>query len=255
MSVNDILVQGAEPLFFLDYFACGKLNVDVAASVVQGIANGCSMSGCSLIGGETAEMPGMYANGEYDLAGFAVGVVEKANIIDGQNLVANDVIVGLESSGFHSNGYSLVRKLISQSQLNLAHAFDAKQTWADALMQPTTLYVKPVLELLTQCTIKGMSHITGGGITGNLPRVFPSHLSCEVALAKLPQLPLFAWAQDVSGLDNQQMLSTFNCGIGFALIVNEREVAQIEQVCAKYNINTHVIGRMVAKTEVAVNYI
>ena len=167
MSVNDILVQGAEPLFFLDYFACGKLDVAVAADVIKGVAEGCAESMCSLIGGETAEMPSMYPAGEYDLAGFAVGAVEKSAIVDGKALAAGDVIIGLASSGFHSNGYSLVRKIIKHSGLDLNSNYSAAQTWGEAIMAPTRLYVKPILELLKQVNVHGMSHITGGGITGN----------------------------------------------------------------------------------------
>ena len=196
MSVNDILVQGAEPLFFLDYFACGKLNINVTSSVIQGIAKGCEESLCSLIGGETAEMPGMYADGEYDLAGFAVGVVEKDKIVDGTLIQKNDVILGLSSSGFHSNGYSLVRKVISQTNLDLSSKYDNDNTWGNIILAPTKLYVKPILELLKKVDVHGMSHITGGGITGNLPRVFPSHLAASIELSALPKIKLFEWIEE-----------------------------------------------------------
>jgi phosphoribosylformylglycinamidine cyclo-ligase len=173
MSVNDILVQGAEPLFFLDYFACGKLDVDTAADVVKGIARGCELAGCALIGGETAEMPGMYPAGEYDLAGFAVGVVEKSAIIDGSAIVPGDVLLGLPSSGAHANGYSLVRKIIARSQPDLAQAFDGEITLGEAILAPTRIYVKPLLALMQSLPVKGMAHITGGGLTGNVPRILP----------------------------------------------------------------------------------
>lgn len=255
MSVNDILVQGAEPLFFLDYFACGKLDVDTATDVVKGITDGCIVSGCSLIGGETAEMPGMYADGEYDLAGFAVGVVDKDKIVDGSKLTEGDIIIGLESSGFHSNGYSLVRKLIKNSNLNLSDRFAPNVTWGEAILKPTQLYVKPVLDILAGCEVHGMSHITGGGITGNLPRIFPEHLSCEVSLSKLPKTNLFEWAQNISNLDNMQMLETFNCGIGFVVIVNQQSVNAVESICAKHGIKTYTLGQMIKQNRAKVNYL
>ena len=175
MSVNDILVQGAEPLFFLDYFACGKLDVERAAAVIKGIAAGCEQSGCALIGGETAEMPGMYPDGEYDLAGFAVGVVEKEQVINGRNIVAGDVVLGLASNGIHSNGYSLVRKIIERAQPELDAEFNQGKTLRQAIIAPTRLYVKPILAALKQFTIKGMAHITGGGISENVPRILPEN--------------------------------------------------------------------------------
>ena len=175
MSVNDILVQGAEPLFFLDYFACGKLDVERAAAVIKGIAAGCEQSGCALIGGETAEMPGMYPDGEYDLAGFAVGVVEKEQVINGRSIVAGDVVLGLASNGIHSNGYSLVRKIIERAQPELDAEFNRGKTLRQAIIAPTRLYVKPILAALKQFTIKGMAHITGGGISENVPRILPEN--------------------------------------------------------------------------------
>ncbi|MCC2625350.1 MAG: phosphoribosylformylglycinamidine cyclo-ligase [Burkholderiales bacterium] len=255
MSVNDILVQGAEPLFFLDYFACGNLNVVTATDVIKGIALGCEQSGCSLIGGETAEMPGMYSGGEYDLAGFAVGVVEKDAVIDGSKIAPGDVILGLGSSGFHSNGYSLVRKLIEASTLDLGSRYDDKLSWADVLLAPTTIYVKPVLELLTQIDIHGMSHITGGGITGNLPRIFPNDMAAEIRLSALPNNRLFSWIKETAHLNDKQMLETFNCGVGYCLIVKTETEAQVRQIMNKYDIPVYNLGEMTLRTNDAVEYI
>ena len=180
MSVNDILVQGAEPLFFLDYFACGKLDVEAATEVIKGIASGCEQAGCALIGGETAEMPGMYPAGEYDLAGFAVGVVEKASIISGRDIKAGDAVIGLASNGAHSNGYSLVRKIIERNQPDLNAKFDGERTLADCIMAPTRIYVKPLLALMQKLTVKGMAHITGGGLLENVPRVLPENVVAQL---------------------------------------------------------------------------
>ena len=219
MSVNDILVQGAEPLFFLDYFACGKLDVDTAASVVQGIARGCEYSGCALIGGETAEMPGMYPAGEYDLAGFAVGVVEKSKIIDGSTILPGDVVIGIPSSGAHSNGYSLVRKIIERSQPDLNAKFDGDRTLADAIMAPTHIYVKPILALMQAMPIKGMAHITGGGLTENVPRVLPPGVKAVLQKSAWQRPKLFDWLQQEGGVVEDEMHRVFNCGIGMVLIV------------------------------------
>ena len=254
MSVNDILVQGAEPLFFLDYFACGKLDVETATSVVSGIAKGCEESLCSLIGGETAEMPSMYQDGEYDLAGFAVGVVEKDKAIDGKLLCAGDVIIGLESSGFHSNGYSLVRKIILHSGLDLESEYAEGVTWGEAILEPTRLYVKPILELLKNVQVRAMSHITGGGITGNLPRVFPAHLAASIELAKLPKTKLFDWVQKEAGLSQTQMLETFNCGIGYVVVIPRHEVMRTNQILAKYNIKSYELGEVVNRRRVDIIY-
>ncbi|MDP2760174.1 MAG: phosphoribosylformylglycinamidine cyclo-ligase [Sideroxyarcus sp.] len=219
MSVNDILVQGAEPLFFLDYFACGKLDVDAATEVIKGIAYGCEQSGCALIGGETAEMPGMYPVGEYDLAGFAVGVVEKSKIITGEHIVPGDVVLGLASNGAHSNGYSLVRKIIERSQPDLNAQFDGERTLADCIMAPTRLYVKPLLSLMQQLTVKGMAHITGGGITENVPRVLPANVVAEIDSQTWQMPKLFHWLRESGNVEAQEMFRTFNCGIGMAVIV------------------------------------
>jgi phosphoribosylformylglycinamidine cyclo-ligase len=219
MSVNDILVQGAEPLFFLDYFACGKLHVDTAADVVKGIATGCELAGCALIGGETAEMPGMYPDGEYDLAGFAVGAVEKSKIIDGASIAPGDVVLGLASSGIHSNGYSLVRKIIERAQPDLDADFDGRSL-ADALMAPTRIYVKPLLALMERIAVKGMAHITGGGLVENIPRVLRDGLSAELDHRAWPLPPLFGWLQKHGGVADAEMHRVFNCGIGMAVIVS-----------------------------------
>ncbi|UVA78576.1 phosphoribosylformylglycinamidine cyclo-ligase [Pandoraea commovens] len=219
MSVNDILVQGAEPLFFLDYFACGKLDVATAATVVKGIAQGCELSGCALIGGETAEMPSMYPDGEYDLAGFAVGAVEKSKIIDGKSIVPGDVVLGLASSGAHSNGYSLVRKIIEVAKPDLDADFHG-QPLRDVLMAPTRIYVKPLLALMETLTVKGMAHITGGGIVENIPRVLQDHLTADIKQDAWTLPPLFQWLQAHGKVADAEMHRVFNCGIGMAVIVS-----------------------------------
>jgi len=219
MSVNDILVLGAESLFFLDYFACGKLNVDTATSVVGGIAKGCELAGCALIGGETAEMPGMYPDGEYDLAGFAVGVVEKSKAIDGKSIAAGDVVLGLASSGAHSNGYSLVRKIIERSQPDMNARFDGERTLADVVMAPTRIYVKQVLALLAKINVKGMAHITGGGLLENVPRVLPENTVAELEKAAWPRPKLFDWMQAEGNVAENEMHRVFNCGIGLVIVV------------------------------------
>ncbi len=231
MSVNDILVQGAEPLFFLDYFACGKLDVPNATDVIKGIAKGCEDSGCALIGGETAEMPGMYPAGEYDLAGFAVGVVEKSKIITGETIKPGDAVLGLASNGAHSNGYSLVRKIIERSKHDLNSAFDGERTLADCIMAPTRLYVKPLLSLMQNITIKGMAHITGGGITENVPRVLPANVVADIDSATWQMPKLFLWLQSEGKVEQQEMFRTFNCGIGMVVIVDAADAdAAIKQL-------------------------
>ena len=232
MSVNDILVQGAEPLFFLDYFACGKLDVPAATEVIKGIAYGCEQAGCALIGGETAEMPGMYPVGEYDLAGFAVGVVEKANIITGANIQPGDVVLGMASNGAHSNGYSLVRKIIERSKPDLSAKFDGERTLTEVIMAPTRIYVKPLLALMQSITVKGMAHITGGGITENVPRVLPENVVADID-SKAWQMPkLFHWLREQGNVAEQEMYRTFNCGIGMVVIVAaadaDRAISQLQ---------------------------
>ena len=227
MSVNDVLVQGAEPLFFLDYFACGKLDVDTAASVVGGIAKGCELSGCALIGGETAEMPGMYPAGEYDLAGFAVGVVEKSLILTGQDVKSSDVVLGLASSGVHSNGFSLVRKVIERAASDLPTTLDG-QPFKEAIMAPTRLYVKSVLAALKAHPIKALAHITGGGLTENIPRVLPEHCAAHLERSQWPRTELFQWLQNTAGIDEAEMCRTFNNGIGMVVVI----AAEHAQSCA-----------------------
>jgi phosphoribosylformylglycinamidine cyclo-ligase len=220
MSVNDVLVQGAEPLFFLDYFACGKLDVDTAAAVVGGIARGCELSGCALIGGETAEMPGMYPAGEYDLAGFAVGVVEKSKILTGADVKAGDVVLGLASSGVHSNGFSLVRKCIERAAGRLPATLDGKP-FREAVMEPTRLYVKNVLAALAKHPgIKALAHITGGGLLENIPRVLPDGTAAHLKKGSWPRTELFAWLQQTAAISDHEMNRTFNNGIGMVLVVD-----------------------------------
>ena len=221
MSVNDVLVQGAEPLFFLDYFACGKLDVDTAAAVVGGIAKGCELSGCALIGGETAEMPGMYPAGEYDLAGFAVGAVEKSKILTGQNVAPGDVVLGLASHGVHSNGFSLVRKCIERAEAagTVPATLDGKP-FKQAIMEPTRLYVKNVLAALAAHPIKALAHITGGGLLENIPRVLPEGTAAHLKKGSWPQTELFAWLQKTAGIDDIEMNRTFNNGIGMVVVVD-----------------------------------
>lgn len=218
MSVNDILVQGAEPLFFLDYFATGRLDLDNAEAVIAGIAEGCKQAGCALIGGETAEMPGMYPEGEYDLAGFAVGVAEKSALIDGRSIRPGDAVLALASSGCHSNGYSLVRKLLEISGADLKADFHGRP-FVDVLMAPTRIYVRPLLDLMQTLPVKGMAHITGGGLTGNIPRVLPESCAASLQRSAWNWGPLFDWLQTTAHIDNAEMYRTFNCGIGMVVVV------------------------------------
>ena len=244
MSVNDILVQGAEPLFFLDYFACGKLDVERAAAVIKGIAAGCEQSGCALIGGETAEMPGMYPDGEYDLAGFAVGVVEKEQVINGRSIVAGDVVLGLASNGIHSNGYSLVRKIIERAQPELDAEFNQGKTLRQAIIAPTRLYVKPILAALKQFTIKGMAHITGGGISENVPRILPENTVAAINSQSWSLPKLFQWLQQAGNVETQEMYRTFNCGIGMVLVVNAEDADAIQKFLQQQGETVYQIGRI-----------
>ena len=227
MSVNDVLVQGAEPLFFLDYFACGKLDVDTAAAVVGGIARGCELSGCALIGGETAEMPGMYPAGEYDLAGFCVGAVEKSKILSGADVKPGDVVLGLASSGVHSNGFSLVRKCLERAAGKLPATLDGKP-FKQAIMEPTRLYVINVLAALAAHPIKALAHITGGGLLENIPRVLPEGTAAHLVKGSWPQTELFAWLQATAGIDDFEMNRTFNNGIGMVVVI----AAELSAACS-----------------------
>lgn len=226
MCVNDVLVQGAEPLFFLDYFATGKLDVDTTVAVVGGIAKGCEQAGCALIGGETAEMPDMYAPGEYDLAGFCVGAVEKAALRDGSRVQAGDRIIGIASSGAHSNGYSLIRRILARAGSPLELKL-GDSTLADALMAPTTIYVKPILALLMQHDVHGMAHITGGGLQENIIRVVPGGLGIALDASSWPMPPLFDWLMREGAVPPPEMWRTFNCGIGFTLLVAPQDESAI----------------------------
>ena len=227
MSVNDILVQGAEPLFFLDYYVCERLDVDVAADVIAGIASGCEMAGCALIGGETAEHPGTFPEGSYDLAGFAVGVVEKSAIIDGRDIVAGDRLIGIASSGSHSNGFSLIRRIIEVTGADLRAALvdGSSTTLGDALLAPTRIYVKPMLALMKRVRVKGMAHITGGGLVLNVPRMLPDGVQARLDRARWPRPPLFDWLQTQGRIDDDEMHRVFNCGLGMVLAVAPADVA------------------------------
>ncbi|MSQ52799.1 MAG: phosphoribosylformylglycinamidine cyclo-ligase [Betaproteobacteria bacterium] len=246
MSVNDILVQGAEPLFFLDYFACGKLDVAVATEVVRGIAHGCELAGCALIGGETAEMPGMYPAGEYDLAGFAVGVVEKSRIITGKTIASGDVILGLAASGPHSNGFSLVRRILERSKPDLDGDFHGRKL-ADVIMAPTRIYVKPLLALMAAMKVGGMAHITGGGIVENVPRVLPDGVGARISKSSWPMPPLFAWLQREGGVAEAEMHRVFNCGIGMVVIVSSADAAAAKGMLEAQGETVYVLGEIVAR--------
>ena len=241
MSVNDVLVQGAEPLFFLDYFACGKLDIDTAAAVVGGIAKGCELSGCALIGGETAEMPGMYPAGEYDLAGFAVGAVEKSKILTGADVKPGDVVLGLASSGVHSNGFSLVRKCIERAGSNAPAALGGKP-FKEALMEPTRLYVKNVLAALAAHPIKALAHITGGGLLENIPRVLPEGMAAHLVKGSWPQTELFAWLQNTAGIDDTEMNRTFNNGIGMVVVIDAANAVACADMLSAAGETVHTIG-------------
>jgi phosphoribosylformylglycinamidine cyclo-ligase len=248
MSVNDVLVQGAEPLFFLDYFACGKLDVDTAAAVIGGIAKGCELSGCALIGGETAEMPGMYPAGEYDLAGFAVGAVEKSKILTGADVKPGDVVLGLASHGVHSNGFSLVRKCIERASNagTLPATLDGKP-FKQAIMEPTRLYVKNVLAALAAHPIKALAHITGGGLLENIPRVLPEGMAAQLKKGSWPQTELFAWLQKTAGIDDIEMNRTFNNGIGMVVVVDAAHAEATAATLRASGESVHFIGVIAAQ--------
>ncbi|OHC43372.1 MAG: phosphoribosylformylglycinamidine cyclo-ligase [Rhodanobacter sp. RIFOXYA1_FULL_67_6] len=244
MCVNDVLVQGAEPLFFLDYFATGKLDVDTAVAVVGGIAKGCELAGCALIGGETAEMPDMYPPGEYDLAGFTVGAVEKSQMLTGAAIAAGDVVLGVASSGPHSNGYSLVRKILERAGNPLDLDLGGVKL-ADALMAPTTIYVKPMLALLKESPVHGMAHITGGGLKENIIRVVPDGLGIALDASAIVLPPVFDWLMREGNVAREEMWRTFNCGIGFTVILPRDAVAGASALLAKHGLASSVIGEIV----------
>lgn len=243
MSVNDILVQGAEPLFFLDYYACGRLDVDVAEQVVAGIARGCELAGCALIGGETAEMPGMYPIGEYDLAGFAVGVAEKDRLITGADIRAGDAILGLGSSGPHANGYSLIRKIVEVTQADLAAPFHGRSL-GETLLEPTRIYVKPLLALMQAMKVKGLAHITGGGLTGNIPRILPEGLTAHLDAQAWTWPPVFQWLQHSGGVTSEEMQRTFNCGIGMVVVVDAQEAEPAARFLTEQGETVYRLGRI-----------
>ena len=247
MNVNDLVVQGAEPLFFLDYFATGKLDVGVAAKVVGSIAEGCKQAGCALIGGETAEMPGLYAAGDYDLAGFAVGAVERDNLLPRKDIEAGDVILALPSSGVHANGFSLVRRVVEKAGLKWSDPapFASGKTLGQALLTPTRIYVRQILETIrTTGAIKALAHITGGGLTENIPRVLPDPLAAQIDLGAFALPPVFAWLKREANLDEMEMLRTFNCGIGMIVVVGASDAAR---VLASLGPDAYPIGKIVAR--------
>ena len=243
MSVNDILTLGAEPLFFLDYYACGRLDVATATEVVKGIAAGCRQAGCALIGGETAEMPGLYTPGEYDLAGFAVGIVEKRRIIDGSAIAEGDVVLGLASSGAHSNGYSLIRKIIADKGVDLSAKLDGRAL-SEVMLEPTRIYVKAVLKLVRGGAVKGLAHITGGGIVENVPRILPARLATRIERAAWRLPPLFRWLQEQGDIDDTELYRVFNCGIGMAVVVAPANAARALKALAAAGETAWRIGRI-----------
>ncbi len=252
MCVNDLVVQGAEPLFFLDYFATGKLDPDQGAAIVGGIADGCRQAGCALIGGETAEMPGMYSGGDYDLAGFAVGAAERGQLLPAGDIGEGDVILGLASSGVHSNGYSLVRKIVELSGLNWQSPapFGAGETLGAALLVPTRIYVKSVLSAICATSaIKALAHITGGGFPENIPRVLPKHLAAEINLSAVPVPKVFSWLAGTGGIAEREMLRTFNCGIGMIVVVSADKASEVASVLTGEGETVVTLGRMIARAE------
>lgn len=244
MSANDILVQGAAPLFFLDYFACGKLDPDICATVVAGVAEGCRMAGCALLGGETAEMPDMYPPGEYDLAGFCVGLVDNGRLVDGSDITVGDAIIGIASSGLHSNGFSLARKIIRESGLKPDEPFPGMngKSVAETLMTPTTIYVEAVRPLLRDLRIKGMAHITGGGFYDNIPRVLPAAVTAKINFGSWPLGPVFEWFQQQGKLSWPEMLQIFNCGIGMVLVLPQEQVEETISRIKAFNLQAWQIG-------------
>jgi phosphoribosylformylglycinamidine cyclo-ligase len=244
MCVNDIIVQAAEPLFFLDYYATGQLDVNVAAAVIEGIGKGCELAGCALVGGETAEMPGMYESGDYDLAGFCVGIVEKSRILDGSKVQAGDRLIGIASSGPHSNGYSLIRKILERAGQPADHLVGGGSI-IESLMQPTRIYVKSLLQLMEMIPVHALAHITGGGITENLPRVLPKGTAARIDLSAWPRLPVFEWLKDQGRVEQSEMLKTFNCGIGMIVCVAPGDEATALAALSSAGEQAYVIGEIV----------
>lgn len=248
MCVNDIIVTGAEPLFFLDYYATAKLDIDVATNVISGIADGCEQSGAALAGGETAEMPGMYSEGDYDLAGFAVGIAEESRLIDGSKVQAGDVLLGLASSGPHSNGYSLIRKVLEVADADLSMEFDGS-TLGRALLEPTKIYVKPLLELLENTPVHALAHITGGGLLENIPRVLPANTEAHIQLGSWDRPAVFDWLQEQGNIEEQEMLRTFNCGIGMVLALPQAAVTAAQTLMTEAGIQSWPIGKIEASDQ------
>lgn len=258
MCVNDLLVCGAEPLFFLDYYATGKLDVDVAASVIKGIGDGCKLANCALIGGETAEMPGMYHGNDYDLAGFCVGVVEESEVITGDNVVSSDVLIAIASSGVHSNGYSLVRKVIEAANTDIASETLDGKPLKDVLLAPTKIYVKAIQHLqktLGNASIHAMAHITGGGLTENLPRVLPDDLTAQIKLDSWVFPPVFQWLQEQGNIEPMEMVRTFNCGVGFVVVVPADKAEEAINLLNEQGENAWRLGEIVARQDDAVTYL
>jgi phosphoribosylformylglycinamidine cyclo-ligase len=249
MCVNDLVVQGAEPLLFLDYFATGRLDVATGRTIIAGIAEACRAVGCALVGGETAEMPGMYDPNEYDLAGFAVGLVEKKRIIDGSTIAPGDAIIGLASSGPHSNGYSLVRKVIAVSGADLYEKLDEARTLGEALLEPTRIYVKPVLALLGEVEVKGLAHITGGGLLENIPRVLPDHAAARLEKNAWQRPAIFDWLQKQGGIEEQEMHRTFNCGLGMVVVVRAASAGHAVDLFARHGVDAWQVGEIVARAQ------
>jgi phosphoribosylformylglycinamidine cyclo-ligase len=248
MCVNDLLVQGAESLFFLDYFACSSLDVDVAEQVISGIARGCELAGCALVGGETAEMPGMYQAGEYDLAGFCVGAVEKDEIIDGSTVGSGDALIALASSGLHSNGYSLVRHILANSGTEIGEAFNG-EAFIETLMEPTRIYVKPVLDLFNSLRVKAIAHITGGGLLENLPRILPVNSLASIDCTSWQWPAVFNWLKQTGEIDENEMYRTFNCGVGLVLIVEAGDAAECIKKLTELGEDAWSLGRISSRED------
>ena len=256
MCVNDILVQGAEPLFFLDYLACGKLFPEKVEAVVKGISEGCLQSGCALLGGETAEMPGMYKTAEYDLAGFAVGAVEREKLIDGSKIEAGNVLLGLASSGVHSNGFSLVHKILAENSQSINSTLpDTAETIGEALLTPTRIYVKSILKLLEAVDVRGMSHITGGGLPGNVPRMLPENTVAEIEKSSWPDLPIFSFLRKESGLPDEELFPVFNMGIGFVICIPESAEKIAKEILEQNGETVYRIGQIVSGNKAEVRWV